>query len=82
MAWYDEQTAMAIRRYSGHKDMEHDLKKAGEKGWKVTSTSTYTRRPLWRLIIPVWWLFGTSGYTVTYTRDTNHYMQQPATEDR
>ena len=46
--------------------MERDISRAAEHGWEVVSTVTYTRRPLWRLIIPIWWLFGTSGFTVTY----------------
>ena len=66
MPWYTASGANAVRQYGDRRDMERDMAKAAEHGWEVVATMPYTRRPLWRLIIPIWWLFGTSGFPVTY----------------
>lgn len=69
MAWYtDKKRLAAIRKYSSRRAMEREMQRAAQFGWQVADTVSYTRRPLWRLIIPIWWLFGTSGFMVTYRR--------------
>lgn len=67
--WYDDKGMTTyVGKYSGDSDMRRDVKKAGENGWVVVSTSSVTRRPLWHMILPFWWILGTSGYVATFQR--------------
>ena len=49
--------------------MQREIRLAAELRWDVVSTDTFTRRPLIRLLIPPLWLFGATGYSVTFRRE-------------
>ena len=68
--WYeDDAEVYAIRQYKNRPEMQREIRLAAELGWDVVSTDTFTRRPLIRLLIPPLWLFGATGYSVTFRRE-------------
>jgi len=70
--WYeDDAEVYAVRQYKNRPEMQREIRLAAELGWDVVSTDTFTRRPLMamRNLIPILWVFGTTGYSVTFRRE-------------
>ena len=50
--------------------MERDIRKAGERGWDVVSTTSKTNHQFWKLILGLigYWLWTTTSFIVTFRR--------------
>ncbi len=71
MAWYDDaKKTHAVRDYGSQGSMERDMRKAGEHGWEVVSTTTKTNHQFWKLILGLigYWLWTTTSFIVTFRR--------------
>ena len=70
--WYEDHAEIyAVRQYKNRPEMQREIRLAAELGWYVVSRAPFPRRPLIRLLIPPLWLFGATGYSVTFRREKN-----------
>ena len=71
MAWYDDpKQTFTVKEYGNRGAMERDMRKAGERGWDVVSTTSKTKRQFWKLILGLigYFIWTTTGFVVTFRR--------------